>query len=183
MNIFYLDDDLDKCVKYHVDDHVKKIPLEMGQMISCNMWIEHIFDQPMGRLTSDENKYFKHEIQKFKNADDKRYFYWPAYMNHPCTIWLRESWDNYAWGYCYANTLDWDKYVRFGGQPHKSVVMLDKLPEPRHFVTTGWTTPALAVGDSPRYENDPVRTYREYYINYKNHIATWTLRNKPPWYI
>ena len=181
MNIFYLDDNIDTCAKFHVDSHVKKIPLEMGQMLTANMWIDHIFAQPMGKLSPDDNKYFKQEIDKFKKANDKRYHYWPAYMNHPCTIWLRESAENYYWGVCYANQLDWERYVRFLSRMHASVKIINSLPEPRHFVTKGWTTPALAVGDSPRYEDDPVRTYREYYINYKSHLHAWTLRNPPKW--
>ena len=33
MNIFILDEDLDKCAEYHVDKHIVKMPLEAGQML------------------------------------------------------------------------------------------------------------------------------------------------------
>ena len=31
MNLFYLDENLDKCAEYHVDKHIVKMPLEVAQ--------------------------------------------------------------------------------------------------------------------------------------------------------
>ena len=33
MNLFYLDEDLDKCAEYHVDKHVNKMILEAAQIL------------------------------------------------------------------------------------------------------------------------------------------------------
>ena len=33
MNLFYLDEDLDKCAEYHVDNHVNKMILEAAQLL------------------------------------------------------------------------------------------------------------------------------------------------------
>ena len=38
MNIFILDEDLDKCAEYHVDKHIVKMPLEAGQMLCTVHW-------------------------------------------------------------------------------------------------------------------------------------------------
>ena len=42
MNIFYLDEDLDKCAEAHIDKHVTKMQLELGQMLSTNLWIDEV---------------------------------------------------------------------------------------------------------------------------------------------
>ena len=34
MNIFYLDEDVQKCAEYHVDRHVVKMILEYAQLLS-----------------------------------------------------------------------------------------------------------------------------------------------------
>ena len=43
MNLFYLDEDLDKCAEFHVDKHVNKMILEAAQLINTNLWIDHLF--------------------------------------------------------------------------------------------------------------------------------------------
>ena len=40
MNLFYLDQDLDKCAEYHVDKHIVKMPLEAAQILSTCIWVD-----------------------------------------------------------------------------------------------------------------------------------------------
>ena len=40
MNLFYLDEDLDKCAEYHVDKHIVKMPLEAAQILSTALWVD-----------------------------------------------------------------------------------------------------------------------------------------------
>ena len=40
MNLFYLDEDLDKCAEYHVDKHIVKMPLEVAQIMCTTIWID-----------------------------------------------------------------------------------------------------------------------------------------------
>ena len=40
MNLFYLDNDLDKCAEYHVDKHVNKMILEAAQLLCTAIWVD-----------------------------------------------------------------------------------------------------------------------------------------------
>ena len=42
MNLFYLDEDLDKCAEYHVDKHIVKMPLEAAQLMCTTVWVDHV---------------------------------------------------------------------------------------------------------------------------------------------
>ena len=55
MNLFYLDEDLDKCAEYHVDKHVNKMILEAAQLINTNLWIDHLFGFVPRPITKEEN--------------------------------------------------------------------------------------------------------------------------------
>ena len=46
-----------------------------------------------------------------------------AYWNHPCTIWARESWDNYRWLYKHFIALG-DEYKHRYGREHASITKL-----------------------------------------------------------
>ena len=102
MNIFILDEDLDKCAEYHVDKHIVKMPLEAGQMLCTVHWTQKYAGYiPHRKLTSEE--WASVSIQK-KN-DPRDFPYLPTMYNHPCTIWARSSQSNYDWLYCYALAL------------------------------------------------------------------------------
>jgi hypothetical protein len=55
MNLFYLDEDLDKCAEFHVDKHVNKMILEAAQLINTNLWIDHLFGFVPRPITKEEN--------------------------------------------------------------------------------------------------------------------------------
>ena len=40
MNLFYLDEDLDKCAEAHVDKHIVKMPIEVAQILCTSIWID-----------------------------------------------------------------------------------------------------------------------------------------------
>lgn len=42
MNIFYLDDDIETCARYHCDKHVIKMILESAQILCTVLWINQI---------------------------------------------------------------------------------------------------------------------------------------------
>ena len=102
MNIFILDEDLDKCAEYHVDKHIVKMPLEAGQMLCTVHWTHKYAGYvPNRKLTSEE--WASVSIQKKNEPRDFPYL--PTMYNHPCTIWARSSQSNYDWLYCYALAL------------------------------------------------------------------------------
>lgn len=74
MNIFILDDNVQKCVEYHVDRHITKMTTETAQLLS---YVYHLVE-------GDKTPNFLHNLQK-------------RHITHPCTIWAGESLKNYLW--------------------------------------------------------------------------------------
>lgn len=68
MNIFYFDEDVDTCARYHCDAHVIKMILESAQILCTVSWM--------------------HEIPAP---------YRPTRQKHPCVIWSNESMANWLW--------------------------------------------------------------------------------------
>ena len=102
MNIFILDEDIDKCAEAHVDRHVIKMILESAQMLCTAHWINKYVGDVPRKLESDEwNK-----VKEQKQNEPRDYPYLPTMHNHPCSIWVRESLDNYEWLYNLAYELN-----------------------------------------------------------------------------
>ena len=105
-----------------------------------------------------------------------------AFVNHPCTKWIRESVGNYIWIYilfrelCKEYTYRYNKihacYTRF-------IELFNEIPEniPRGNITKF----AQAMFDDVKNKN-PVIAYRNYYKKYKKDFCIWTKREVPYWF-
>ena len=177
MNIFILDEDLDRCAEYHVDKHIIKMPLEAAQMLCTNMWIDKYFGYVPEKVSKEQLAVLR---EKKKN-EPRDFPYLPTMHNHPCTIWARTSLDNHEWLHCYAVALN-DEYGYRYGKSHKSVhdVIL-KLPEPLSIPRRGLTPFAQAMPDELKGQ-DAVEAYRRFYHKDKATFASWKYRNKPDWW-
>lgn len=107
-----------------------------------------------------------------------------THYNHPCSIWIRESQQNYMWLVVHGKALAEECTLRYA-KVHKSKQVIEwcevnvgglNLPN------RGLTPFAQAMPDI--YKNaDPVIAYRTYYIQEKQRIAQWKNgREKPEWY-
>ena len=150
MNLFYLDEDLDKCAEYHVDKHIVKMPLEAAQLMCTTVWVDHVLGFVPRALNKEESKILNEEKAKIKDLPlEERPLcqYLPMMYNHPCTIWTRSSLDNFEWVHCYANALNDEYHYRYGKQ-HKSVVeVINKLPELKNTPRLGQTAFGMAMPD------------------------------------
>ena len=159
MNIFYFYDCPTKSAQAQPDKMLVKMPLETAQML-CTAHRE--LD---GDGYADANGLYKR-----------------AYWNHPCTIWARESWDNYRWLYKHFIALG-DEYKHRYGREHASITKLkDALYwHPDNIKDKGLTPLAQAMPDE--YKNaDPIKAYRKYVVNEK-HYAKWEKgREQPKWW-
>ena len=118
MNIFILDLDPETCAKYHADKHVVKMILEHAQMMSTALRVSGV---------------------------DAGYKI--AYLNHPCTVWVRTSLANYRWLYDLTFYLNLEYRRRFNhSYSHKSFNMIDSAPEP-NIPNKGLTTFVQAMPD------------------------------------
>tara|TARA_R100000541_G_scaffold19513_1_gene29462 strand:+ start:5971 stop:6471 length:501 start_codon:yes stop_codon:yes gene_type:complete len=161
MNIFYVDKDPFKAAAMLPDKLVVKMPLESAQMLST--------------------------VHRVYNGDawcDMVGIYKTAHLNHPCTIWARESVMNYKWLYNHFQALSEEYSKRYEGKRHASWVKLnEKLAEvPILIPKYKFYPPAQAMPDQYK-DPDPVKAYRNYLINEK-HYAEWNkCTPKPTWWV
>ena len=107
-----------------------------------------------------------------------------AFYNHPCTIWARESQENYEWLLAHAYAMC-QEYTRRYGKVHKSIYAIEwcgknyiKLQLPQK----GLTEFAQAMPE--QYKNKcSVTAYRSYYNGEKAGFATWKKRETPKWFV
>ena len=185
MNLFYLDKNFDKCAEYHVDKHIVKMPLEVAQLLCTAIWVDkHLgfvpraLDKAESKILNDLKKEIKHLPLKDRPLTP----YLPMMYNHPCTIWVRSSLDNFEWTHCYGNALNEEYYYRYNKR-HKSVEeVINQLPEPQNLPRKGFTTFGLAMPDVLKDYDNPIQSYRDFYHLDKATFAVWTGRTKPDWW-
>lgn len=185
MNLFYLDNDLDKCAEYHVDKHVNKMILEAAQILCTAIWVDELLGFVPRALNKEEsavlNEYKKTE-KGLKPEERKLTPYLGMMYNHPCTIWSRSSLENFYWTFCYAHALAEEYRYRYGKE-HKSFwEVINKLPHPKNMQDEGFTKFGLAMPDELKDYDNPIEAYRKYYMLDKGTFATWKFRDKPEWW-
>ena len=153
MNIFYLDENIETCARYHCDAHVIKMILESAQILCTVLWLNNI-DSP----------------------------YRPTHKNHPCVLWAGESLSNWIWLKNLAGALNNEYKYRFShNKNHKSYDVILSLQTPP-IPDLGLTAIVQAMPEEYKNKN-PVLAYRQYFISRKYHPAKWTKREVPSWFL
>lgn len=164
MNIFVLDTDPKVAAEMLCDKHVIKMLLETAQLLCSVFWFA---------LKSDDL------IQQNISIPYKMTHY-----NHPCSIWTRASQRNFNWLLEYGITLCKEYSYRYN-KVHKSeqvIYWCNKNKKILYFTLNDLTSFAQAMPEQYRSEN-PVESYRTYYIQEKYHFAKWEKgRKKPHWF-
>lgn len=194
MNLFYLDENHDLNAQYHVDSHVIKMILEAAEML-C---MAHIVTEAVGFkphvLEKDDYRKCLEFKKTFKDlAPSDRpipYVGRDSHLNHPSTIWVRSSLENYYWTWCYMHSLEIERrYRNPKGKPvHEAYrLVCEKLDDP-NIPDLGLTPFALAMGKLrdayPEFvsEDDPIESYRYFYMADKSTFAKWKARPIPYWW-
>lgn len=167
MNLFILSLDFQECAECMFDKHVSKILVEAVQMLCTAIQIV----DPENEIAS--------KIKVYKIA----------HKNHPVTIWMRTSLDNYIWTLNLVDAMHKEWKFRYNHPPekmHKSYVVAKYLreyaPSADKFPSKGLTQFALAMPVECK-RDDPIESYRIYYQSPdKQKIASWKNREKPAWY-
>jgi hypothetical protein len=166
MNLFILSLIQREIAEYMMDKHISKIILEAVQML-CSA---------------------KRVLEPDDSNNDK--IYKLAHKNHPVTIWCRKSRANFIWVLDLIEEMHKEWRYRYGHPEtkfHKSYLMSlylrEIIPNEEKFEENGLTPFALAMPDKYK-SNDPVLSYRKYYMSpEKQEIASWKKnREKPKWY-
>ncbi|MET1254222.1 pyrimidine dimer DNA glycosylase/endonuclease V [Aliikangiella maris] len=152
MNIFILDEDIQRCAEYHCDKHVVKMILESVQLL-CTALNKKGFKTP----------------------------YKSTHMKHPCVLWVESSFDNFEWLIDLTIALNAEYRYRFAKtHDHKSMAVLPEI-EKLYYQRNGLTPFAQAMPDKYKVDGDAVRAYRQFYLGEKMHFAAWTNRAVPEW--
>ena len=170
MNLFILSLIPTEAAEAYMDKHVNKILLEAVQMLCTAMHVL-VPDTPI------------------KDA-----LYKQAHLNHPVSIWVRTSRDNFIWTLDLVEALheEWRfRYAHPETKFHRSYVVAQLLrrhvPRDEFFICprAGLTPFALAMPEEYKARNgNAVESYRAYYMSpEKQRIATWKKnRPAPEWY-
>lgn len=157
MNIFVTDKDPLKSAMFLDDKRVVKMVLETAQMLSTAI-----------HLSTDYE--YKKEIYK------------PTHANHPCSLWARESKQNFEWLYYHFMALNHEYYMRFK-KTHKSYSLSDYFAACINlFSDTGQTPFANCAANaglniSFKHIEDVHTAYRLYLTERWKHD-----KRKPTWY-
>jgi len=183
MNIFYLHNDPKTCAEMHNDKHCIKMILEYAQLLSTAHRV--IDGVELEGISASGRK------RKFWTLGDSRDYtlYKATHINHPSAIWCRQSYANYVWLSKLLTELCREYTYRYG-KVHK--VELSGLEEELMYPPTNiphhvaFTEPTPAMPDDVKVAGDSIKSYRNYYINNKTHLASWrgkvNSRNIPNWF-
>ena len=156
MNIFVLDRDPAAAAQMQCGRHVVKMVLESAQMLCTAV-----------------------------NALGGEARYKTAHVNHPCSVWARQTLGNFAWLYDHGMALA-EEYTHRYGKRHKSEeVIRDCMHQweaglPLHDLNC--TPHPLCMPDEYKTD-DVVQSYRAYYLGDKVRFAQWNkTRPAPQWW-
>ena len=158
MNIFVLHRDPVVAAQMQCDRHVVKMVMESAQMLCTAVNV-------LGGETP----------------------YKTAHVNHPCSVWARQSLGNFIWLYDHGMALA-KEYTHRYGKVHKSQDVIQhclkqwaqndtvQLNDPR-------TTPHPLCMPDEYKTTDVVESYRSFYIGDKSRFAQWNkTRPAPQWW-
>lgn len=172
MNIFVLDNDAVESARMMCDKHVIKMILESCQLLST---AHHVLDGDELLVNTGKRK-FKSYICTKKNICKA------TMVNHPCTIWTRQTRANYIWLWRHAYALCKEYTHRYGKVHAMEQMLVDELYDPPVNISKEKMTAfAQAMPDAYRNEN-AVIAYRKYYINEKVRFAKWKNTEVPKWF-
>jgi len=154
LNIFLLDHDIERCAQSHCDQHVVKMILESVQILCTAL-------NKIGMETP----------------------YKSTHRNHPCVLWVGESFDNFLWLKDLAWFLNDEYQYRFDkSEDHRSIEVLKSISSYR-YARRGLTPFAQAMPGEYKIPGDAVNAYRRFYVGEKQRFARWTRREKPVWFV
>ena len=184
MNIFILNENPIRAAQEQCDKHVVKMIVESAQMLST---AHRMLDGYVEKRASKSGKrmvnYWVHP-----NSNMEETLYKAVHHGHPCTVWTMESLANYAWHYEHFCALSIEYEYRY----KKKHATFEKLEEilsipPKNIPQNVGQTPfKLAMQHEPQcmHEEDPVRSYQEYYYTKRDRFdMKWTERPVPDWFV
>jgi len=192
MNIFALSDDPVESAHQMLDKHIIKMPTETCQMLHTNiLYMQYIQDCGKEPQLKDLKRFHKQIGSKLMK---------PAMLNHPSTIWARQSVANFHWLYQHGMALCEEYTLRYGKRhgSHDRIIygIWNWGGDGYIFPHSGLTPVTIAMDDSYRInleeytQRNPnwtgwdfvIASYRHYYLEGKWRIAEWRKDRRPNWF-
>jgi hypothetical protein len=178
MNIFYLHEDAKTSAMMHVDSHASKMIIEYAQLMST---AHRVLDGKQVKRLSKKNRL----LTTYDHPDPQldHTLYKSCHVNHPSGIWVRQSKKNYRWLYEMWTELNTEFMYRYDKiVPHESYRKLKwaLFSPPENMPEGVFTEPLQAMPDDVKNDSS-ITAYRDYYIKYKQHLASWKKRGMPTW--
>ena len=175
MNLFILSLLQKQIAEWMFDSHIVKIILEAVQVLST---AKRLVD-PDDPICSPNQP-----------LQEEPLLYKIAHKNHPVTIWVRQSQQNYIWTLILVYEMHKEWRYRFGHtkeEYHKSFLvagqLLKHMPSADKFPQQGLTPFAQAMPEEYKVPGDPVKAYQQYYMSpQKSHLLKWTKRERPEFF-
>ena len=149
MNIFAVDKNPIVAAKHLHDKHIVKMTVESVQMLST--------------------------VQRMYGNKDP-ILYKATHQDSICVDWLRKGKQNYLWLHAHAEALCDEYSFRYYGRQHKSSLLLDKVAIPPYQIPDIQLTPFALEMPEEYMVDDPINSYRAYYLNEKVRGNYWTNR-------
>ena len=181
MNIFALSKDPVESAQEMLDKHVVKMPTETCQMLHTNglfnEYVERYGKEPSLRQLKNYHEEIESTLMK------------PAMLNHPSTIWARQSIHNTMWLFEHGIALCKEFEFRYGKE-HGSYSRTLQTPMEYDADSTLATPVDIAMGDVYRIDNEygehcwefVIDSYRHYYLDGKRQFAEWRNERMPNWW-
>jgi len=183
MNIFALSKCPIKSAHQMIDKHIVKMPTETCQMLHTNSlffdYVEHYNEEPTLKQLKEFHKDINSNLMK------------PAMLNHPSTIWARQSMHNAKWLYEHGLALC-EEYTYRYGKIHGSESRIKDVED--YYIQAGDSSKAtpvtVAMDDKYRLEygvwgedwDFVISSYRHYYLEGKWRFAEWRMNRQPSWW-
>jgi hypothetical protein len=177
VNIFFVNTDPNAAAWAMVDRHVIKMILETAQILST---AHRVLD---GKEQTVKSKSGRNKKAYVLFDSREAILYSATHVNHPSTVWARQTSANYEWLLDHFYELAREYTYRYG-KIHATVqklgTSLNRLPKNIPAAKVITTIPSCMA---PEFivSNDPVTNYRNYYNKGKTNLHRWTRRLPPNW--
>ena len=181
MNIFYLDHNPTTCARFHNDRHTVKMILEYAQLLSTAHRVLDGTATVVRRETTG-----RQQTRYILDGDRDVVLYSATHINHPSAIWVRQSDKNYDWLFSMFQALMTEYTYRYGKVHACAKLEMHLANLPKNIPQKPFTEPTPAMPDEVKVPGNSLKSYQNYYIKNKTHLASWkgkiNSRNIPEWF-
>lgn len=186
MNIFALSRSPQESARQMLDKHIVKMPTETCQMLHTNIvymqYVHTYGKEPQLKDLKAFHQEIGSELMK------------PAMLNHPSTIWARQSLDNFDWLLYHGVSLCGEYTHRYEKEHGTQKRIVDcglyrEFIENHNYPLDELTPVSIAMDDMYRIENTfddewefVIQSYRHYYLEGKWRFAEWRKDRRPEWF-